>query len=62
MQMDGRLFWEVHPDGSVCTDGLHLEGFARILWDDLRSAGYPTPPTCEAMETTQLGFPAAAFV
>jgi hypothetical protein len=28
MQMAGRLFWEVRPDGSVRTDGLHLEGFA----------------------------------
>jgi hypothetical protein len=51
MQMAGRLFWEVRPDGSVRTDGLHLEGFARILWDALRSFGYPTPPTYEAMET-----------
>jgi hypothetical protein len=57
MQMAGRLFWEVHPDGSVRTDGLHLEGFARILWDALRSSGYPTPPTYEAMETVQLGVP-----
>jgi hypothetical protein len=55
MQMAGRLFWEVRPDGSVRTDGLHLEGFARILWDALRSSGYPTPPTYEAMETVQLG-------
>jgi hypothetical protein len=39
MQMAGRLFWEVHPDGSVRTDGLHLEGFARILWDALRCLG-----------------------
>jgi hypothetical protein len=45
MQMAGRLFSEVHPDGSVRTDGLHLEGFAR------------TPPTYEVMETTQLGVP-----
>jgi hypothetical protein len=51
MQMAGRLFWEVRPDGSVRTDGLHLEGFSRILWDALRSFGYPTPPTYEAMET-----------
>jgi hypothetical protein len=57
MQMAGRLFWEVRPDGSVRTDGLHLEGFARILWDALRSFGYPTPPTYEAMETVQLGVP-----
>jgi hypothetical protein len=35
MQMAGRLFWEVRPDGSVRTDGLHLEGFAHILWDAL---------------------------
>jgi hypothetical protein len=39
MQMAGRLFWEVRPDGSVRTDGLHLEGFARILWDAPRSSG-----------------------
>jgi hypothetical protein len=57
MQMAGRLFWEVGPDGSVRTNGLHLEGFARILWDALRSSGYPTPPTYEAVETTQLGVP-----
>jgi hypothetical protein len=57
MQMAGRFFWEVRPDGSVRTDGLHLEGFARILWDALHSSGYPTPPTYEAMETTQLGVP-----
>jgi hypothetical protein len=57
MQMAGRLFWEVRPDGSVRTEGLHLEGFARILWDALRSSGYPTPTTYEAMETVQLGVP-----
>jgi hypothetical protein len=57
MQMAGRLFWEVRLDGSVRTDGLHLERFARILWDALRSSGYPTPPTYEAVETTQLGVP-----
>jgi hypothetical protein len=57
MQMARRLFWEVRPDGSVCTDRLHLEGFACILWDALRSSEYPTPPTYEAMETTQLGVP-----
>jgi hypothetical protein len=57
MQMARRLFWKVRPDGSVRTDGLHLEGFARILWDTLRSSGYPTPPTYEAVETTQLGEP-----
>jgi hypothetical protein len=57
MQMAGRLFWEVRPDGLVRTDGLHLEGFARILWDALRSSGYRSLPTYEAMETTQLGVP-----
>jgi hypothetical protein len=56
MQMAGRLFWDVRPDGSI-PDGLHLEGFARILWDALRSSRYPTPPTYEAMETVQLGVP-----
>jgi hypothetical protein len=57
MQIAGRLFWEVRPDGSVRTDGLHLEGFAHILWDALRSSGYPTPLTYEAVVTTQLGVP-----
>jgi hypothetical protein len=57
MQMVGRLFWEVHLGGSVRTDGLHLEGFARILWDALRSSGYLMPPTYEAMETVQQGVP-----
>jgi hypothetical protein len=57
MQMAGRLFWEVCPDGSVRTDGLHLEGFACILWDALHSSWYPTPPTYEAVETAQLGVP-----
>jgi hypothetical protein len=54
MQMAGQLFWEVRPDGSVRTDGLHLEGLACILWDALRSSGCPTPLTYEAVETTQL--------
>jgi hypothetical protein len=57
MQMAGRFFWEVRPDGSVRTNGLPLEGFARILWDALRLSGYPAPPTYEAVETTQLGVP-----
>jgi hypothetical protein len=57
MQMAGRLFWGVRPDGSVRTDGLHLEGFVRILWDALRSSGYLTPSTYEAIETVQLGVP-----
>jgi hypothetical protein len=52
MQMAGRLFWEDHLDGSVRTDGLHVEGFARILWDALHSSRYPTPPTYGATETT----------
>jgi hypothetical protein len=60
MQMAGRLFWEVRPDGSVRTDGLHLEGFARILWDALRSFGYPTPPTYEAIPCSW-ECPAAVF-
>ena len=55
--MAGRVFWEVRPDGTVRTDGLHLEGFARVLWDTLRSSGYATPPTYEARETMQLGVP-----
>ena len=57
IQMAEQLFWEVGLDGSICTDGLHLEGFARILWDTLRSSGYPTPPTYEALEAAQLGVP-----
>ena len=55
--MAGQVLWEVRPDGSVRTDGLHLEGFARVLWDTLRASGYATPPTYEALETTQLGVP-----
>jgi hypothetical protein len=57
MQMAGRFFWEVRPDGSVRTDGMHLEGFARILWDALCTSGYPMPLTYEAVETMQLGVP-----
>jgi hypothetical protein len=57
MQVAGRHFWEVCPDSSVRTDGLHLEGFACILWDALHSSWYPTPPTYEAVETAQLGVP-----
>ena len=57
IQMAGQLFWEIGPDGSVRTDGLHLEGFARILWDALRTSGYVTPPTYEVTESLQLGIP-----
>jgi hypothetical protein len=57
IQMAGQLFCEVGPDGSVRTDGLHLEGFARILWDALCTSGYATLPTYEATESLQLGIP-----
>jgi hypothetical protein len=39
------------------TDGLHLEGFARVLWDALHTSGYATPPTYEATKSLQLGIP-----
>jgi hypothetical protein len=60
--MAEQLFWEVGPDGLVHTYGLHLEGFARVLWDALRTSGYVTPPTYEATESLQLGIPSCRFL
>jgi hypothetical protein len=44
------VFQEYDEDGTICTNGLHWEGFPRLVWEALSTAGYTTPPTYEMFE------------
>ena len=55
--MAAPVFFEIGADGSVRTDGLHWEGFPRILWDALRSSGYTALPLYEGLEFEEQGVP-----
>jgi hypothetical protein len=51
------VFHEFHTDGTIRTNGLHWEGFPRLVWEALSAAGYSTPPTYEVSEFERLGVP-----
>jgi hypothetical protein len=56
--IDGfSLFHEYDADGTICTNGLHWEGFSRLAWEALSAAVYTTPPTYEVSELERLGVP-----
>ena len=57
VQMAYPLLYEIDVDGTTRTNGLHWEGFARILWDTLRDVGYTTPPTYEVLDFWHQGVP-----
>jgi hypothetical protein len=49
------VFHEYGANGTICTNGLHWEGFAHLAWEALSAAGYTTPPTYEVSELERLG-------
>jgi hypothetical protein len=49
------MFHKYGANGTICTNGLHWEGFARLAWEALSAAGYTTPPTYEVSELERLG-------
>jgi hypothetical protein len=51
------VFHEFDADGTIRTNGLHWEGFPRLAWEALSTAGYTTPPTYEVSEFERLGVP-----
>jgi hypothetical protein len=51
------VFHEFDADGTICTNRLHWEGFPRLTWEALSTAGYTTPPTYEVSEFERLGVP-----
>jgi cell division protein FtsB len=51
------VFHEFDADGTIHTNGLHLEGFPHLAWEALIAAGYTTPPTYEVSEFERLGVP-----
>jgi transcriptional regulator GlxA family with amidase domain len=51
------VFHEFDADGTIRTNGLHLEGFPRLAWEALSATGYTTPPTYEVSEFERLGVP-----
>jgi hypothetical protein len=51
------VFHEFDADGTIRTNGLHWEGFPRLAWEALSTAGYTTPPTYEVFEFERLGVP-----
>jgi hypothetical protein len=51
------VFHEFNADGMIRTNGLHWEGFPRLVWEALSAAGYSTPPTYEVSEFERLGVP-----
>jgi hypothetical protein len=57
VQMAFPVFHEFDADGTICTNGLHWEGFPRLAWEALSAAGYLTPPTYEVKEFKRYGVP-----
>jgi hypothetical protein len=51
------VFHEFDADGTICTNGLHWEGFPRLAWEALSAVGYLTPPTYEVSEFERYGVP-----
>jgi hypothetical protein len=51
------VFHEFDADGKIRTNGLHWEGFPRLVWEALSAAGYLTPPTYEVKEFEHHGVP-----
>jgi hypothetical protein len=51
------VFHEFDDDSTIHTNGLHWEGFPRLAWEALSTAGYTTPLTYEVSEFECLGVP-----
>jgi hypothetical protein len=51
------VYHEYDDDGTICTNGLHWEGFPRLVWEALSAAGYTIPPTYKVSEFERLGVP-----
>jgi hypothetical protein len=56
------MFHEFDADGTIRTNGLHLEGFPCLAWEALTAAGYTTPPTYEVFEFERLGVPRSRVI
>jgi hypothetical protein len=56
------VFHEFDADHTICTNGLHWEGFPRLAWEALSAAGYTTPPTYELSEFERLGVPRCRMI
>jgi hypothetical protein len=59
VQLAFPVFHEFDTDGTICTNGLHWEGFSCLAWEALSAAGYTTPLTYEVSEFERLGVPFA---
>jgi hypothetical protein len=57
VQMAFPVFHEFDADGTICTNGLHWEGFPRFAWEAHSAAGYLTPLTYEVSEFEHYGVP-----
>jgi hypothetical protein len=57
VQMAFPVFHEFDADGTIRTNGWHWDGFPRLVWEALSTAGYLTPPTYEVSEIERYGVP-----
>jgi hypothetical protein len=57
VQMAFPVFHKFDGDSTICTNGLHWEGFPRLAWEALSAAGYTTPSTYEVSEFERLDVP-----
>jgi hypothetical protein len=55
--MAAPVFLEYDADGTICTNGLHWEGFPRLAWEAFSTAGYTAPPIYEVAEFERLDIP-----
>jgi hypothetical protein len=51
------VFHEFDADSTIHTNRLHWEGFPRLAWEALSTAGYLTPLTYEVFELERYGVP-----
>jgi hypothetical protein len=56
------VFHEFDADGTIRTNRLHWEGFPRLAWEALSTAGYLTPPTYEVSEFERYGVPCCRVI
>jgi hypothetical protein len=56
------VFHEFDADGTIRTNGLHWEGFPRLAWEALSTAGYLTPLTYEVSEFERYGVPRCTVI
>jgi hypothetical protein len=62
VQMAFPVFHQFDADGTIRTNGLHLEGFPHLAWEALSTAGYTTPVTYEVSDFERLGVPRCRLI